>query len=40
MFEEIVKELGVRPGIDRNDIFIVINEPDNENWGLAGIQRE
>ena len=40
LFEEIVKELDSRLGIVNTDIFILINEPDNENWGLAGIQRE
>ena len=40
LYKEIVKELNQRLGIESTDIFIVINEPANENWGLAGIQRE
>lgn len=40
LYKEIVKELNERLGIEPTDIFIVINEPTNENWGLAGIQRE
>lgn len=40
LYKEIVKELNQRLGIEPTDIFIVINEPANENWGLAGIQRE
>ena len=40
LYKEIVKELNQRLCIEPTDIFIVINEPANENWGLAGIQRE
>jgi len=40
LYKEIVKELNQRLGIEPTDIFIVINEPANENWGLVGIQRE
>jgi 4-oxalocrotonate tautomerase family enzyme len=40
LYKEIIKELNQRLGIEPTDIFIVINEPANENWGLAGIQRE
>ena len=40
LYKEIVKELNQRLGIEPTDIFIVINEPANENWGLAGNQRE
>lgn len=39
VYEEITKELEVRLGIQSTDVFIVINEPPNENWGLAGKQR-
>ena len=39
IFEEIVKELSARLEIQATDVFIVINEPPNENWGLAGKQR-
>jgi len=40
IYEEIVRELFERLQIQATDIFIVINEPPNENWGLAGRQRE
>ena len=33
---KLVRELSVSPG----DVFIVIIEPPNENWGMAGNQRE
>ena len=39
IYEEIVKELYERLGIQATDVFILINEPSNENWGLAGKQR-
>lgn len=39
LYEEIVSELGRRLSIEATDIFIVINEPDDENWGLAGKMR-
>ena len=39
LYEEIVKELYERLQIQATDIFIVLNEPPNENWGLAGEQR-
>lgn len=40
VFSEIVRLLGDRLGIASTDVFIVIQEPPNENWGLAGIQRQ
>ena len=40
IFEEITRELKTRLGIANTDVFIVIQEPPNENWGLAGTQRE
>ena len=40
LYEEILKELSSRLDIDRTDVFITINEPANENWGLAGTIRE
>lgn len=40
IYEEIVNELQIRLAIDPTDVFIVLNEPPNENWGLAGRQRE
>jgi len=39
IYEEIVKELQERLNIEATDVFIMINEPPNENWGLAGKQR-
>lgn len=39
IYEEIVKQLHERLEIEATDVFIVINEPPNENWGLAGKQR-
>ena len=33
---KLEKELKIQP----TDVFIVINEPPNENWGLGGKQRE
>lgn len=40
IFEEITKELSERLEIQPTDVFIVLNEPSNDNWGLAGKQRE
>lgn len=40
IYEEITKELLERLGIQPTDVFIVIQEPPNENGGLAGKQRE
>ena len=40
IYEEIVKELYERLEIQATDIFIVLNEPPNENWGLGGKQRQ
>lgn len=39
IFQEITKELNTRLGIAATDVFIVIQEPPDENWGLAGKQR-
>ena len=38
--ELITEKLTDKPGIAATDIFIVINEPPNENWGLGGKQKE
>lgn len=40
MYQAIVDELKSRLSIEASDVFIVIHEPQNENWGLAGKQRE
>lgn len=39
VFTEIVRELEARLGIAASDVFIVLQEPPDENWGLAGRQR-
>lgn len=40
LYDRIVKELSDRLGIVNTDVFIVLHEPPNENWGLAGKQRD
>jgi phenylpyruvate tautomerase PptA (4-oxalocrotonate tautomerase family) len=35
---EITRLLGERLQIAAADVFIIINEPPLENWGLRGIQ--
>ena len=35
---EITRLLGERLDIPPSDIFIIINEPPLENWGLRGVQ--
>lgn len=39
IYKEITEGLRRRLGIAPTDVFIVINEPPDENWGLAGSQR-
>ena len=39
VFEQIVAQLERSPGIAPSDIFIVLHEPPDENWGLCGRQR-
>ena len=36
----ITARLGDSLGIAPTDVFIVINEPPLENWGMGGIQKE
>jgi len=36
LYQGIVKNLGENPGIKPNDILIVLNEPELENWGVSG----
>lgn len=36
LYAAIVRNLAKSPGIDGKDIFIVINEPPLENWGVQG----
>lgn len=36
LYQHIVNNLGQNPGIDGNEILIVINEPSLENWGIRG----
>ena len=40
LIENITSKLVERLGINSTDVFIVIQEPENENWGLAGKQKE
>ena len=36
LYSAIVKNLKNNPGINGNDILIIINEPPMENWGIRG----
>ena len=38
VISEITRLLGARLQIEPLDIFIIINEPPLENWGMRGIQ--
>ena len=38
--ESITSELVNNLGIAATDVFIVINEPPIENWGMGGVQKE
>ena len=40
LIETVTRKLGERLGILPTDVFIVIQEPPNENWGMGGRQRE
>jgi len=40
VIETITHKLNKELGIRNTDVFIVINEPPLENWGLAGKQKE
>ena len=40
LIETVTRKLGERLGVAPTDVFIVINDPPNENWGLGGKQRE
>lgn len=40
LYKRITEELWERLAIRNTDLFIVLQEPPNENWGLAGKQRE
>ena len=37
--ETITSRLGNNLGVAPTDIFIVINEPPFENWGMGGVQK-
>ena len=39
IIKEITSLLGERLSIAPSDIFIVINDPPIENWGIGGVQR-
>jgi len=36
LYSSIVNNLKKSPGIDGNDILIVVHEPELENWGIRG----
>ncbi|HCL57715.1 MAG TPA: tautomerase family protein [Spirochaetia bacterium] len=36
LYESIVQNLGKNPGIQPDDIFIILLEPPLENWGIRG----
>ena len=40
LIETVTKKLGKRLKIRPTDVFIVLREPPDENWGLGGRQRE
>ena len=40
LIETITGKISVKLSIKPTDIFIVINEPANENWGMGGNQRQ
>ena len=40
VIKEITKLLGERLNIEPKDVFIVINDPPLENWGIGGVQKE
>lgn len=40
LYEAVTRMLEQRLGIAPSDVFVVLQEPPNENWGLAGKQRE
>ena len=39
LIERVTEKLVERLSIAATDVFIVINEPADENWGMAGKQR-
>ena len=39
LIETLSSSIAEKLQIDVKDIFIVIHEPANENWGLGGVQR-
>ena len=40
LIESITAKLGARLGLAPTDVFIVMHEPPDENWGMGGKQRE
>ena len=40
VIETVTGDLNAKLGIAMTDVFIVINEPPYENWGMAGKQKE
>jgi len=40
IFARITERLKNAPGIEPADVFIILHEPSDENWGLGGRQRK
>ena len=38
VISEITRLLGERLGVPSGDVYIIINEPPLDNWGLRGVQ--
>jgi 4-oxalocrotonate tautomerase family enzyme len=36
LYQKVIENLKVSPGIQPNDIMIIINEPEMVNWGIRG----
>lgn len=40
LIESITAKLGERLGLAPTDVFIVMHEPPDANWGMGGKQKE
>jgi len=40
LIESITAKLGARLGLAPTDVFIVMHEPPDANWGIGGKQKE
>ncbi len=36
LYQKVIENLKVSPGIQPNDIMVIINEPEMVNWGIRG----